>query len=152
MANELIYLTASTINGVVSAAASIAASAFNATAAVASVVNADTHDYRFLKMELRMTFNGTGSIVPGAVVSAYFRRTGVGGTKAPQPDTSYKHDFAGNFRVDPSDASGEQVLTLEDVANPIDEDFDIWIQNKTGRACAPGWDLDIVPYTYQLQS
>lgn len=149
MTDETIFVLSSTINAVVSAATSVADGAFNATAAVASVLSADTNDNPFLKLELRMTFSGTGALTTGAAVHGYFRKDGIGGaTKAPNPDADYKHDYVGSFKVDKNNSSTEQILTLEGVANPIGEDFEIWVENDSGKNSAVGWDMDVVPYTY----
>ena len=149
MANELIIRTGNTINAVAGASNAIADGAFNNAADKGSVTNSAVGDYPNLKAELRMTFNGTGTLDDNAEVHLYFRRDGIGGaTQAPQPDADYKHDYQGPFKVDKNNATTEQVLTIEGIAAPVGEDFEVWIEVDTGKGCASGWDLDFVPYTY----
>ena len=148
MANETVITTGTTINVVTGAASAVNDGAFNSN--VGSITNTNTGDFPFLKLELRMTFNGTGTLVTGAAVHCYFRRDGIGGaTQAPVPDADYKHDYVGSFKVDKNNATTEQVLTIEGVAAPVAEDCDVYIENDTGKNSATGWDLDAVPYTYE---
>ena len=149
MANETKYTVATTINAVSGATSAVNNDAFNASGDKGAVTNANTSDYLYLKLELRMTFNGTGTLVDGAAVNCYFRRDGIGGaTQAPEPDADYKHDLQGSWKVDKNNSTTEQVLTIEGVPNPINEDFEIWIENKSGKNSATGWDIDVVPYTF----
>ncbi len=146
MTNEAIFVIGSTVVGVASAAASVATSAFNATAAVCSVTAAQQADYPLIRWKLSMTFDGTGSLNGGGV--HLYLRKGTG----PTPDVDHKHHYAGTFKVDKANSTSEQVLTLEDVAAPVGQDYEGWIENGSGKNSSPGWSLEATPYTIKPQS
>ncbi len=141
MTNEAIFVVGSTVVGVASAAASVVDGEFNATAAVCSVTAAQQGDYPLLRSKLSMTFSGSGSL-DGGGVHLYLRKG-----SGPNPDADHKHHYGGTFKVDKGDSSSEQVLTLEDIAAPVGQDYELWIENDSGKNSAPGWALEATPYT-----
>lgn len=123
----------------------VANNAFSVAADLSTWTNDD--DAPRASVTLAVTF----SVAPTAnsVVNLYLRLLGVQSTNdQPIPDANFTHVYVGAFPV--NDVTTAQYIPI-DIALPnaqASQQYEFYLENKTGQSMPAGWDLYVTPKTY----
>lgn len=139
---------------VTAAVNAVADGAFNNSADKLSVVQlTDVNGCAIGNIELRVTFNGAGTMVTNPSVSFYARlKSRDGSSWESVPDANNKRHRLATIAVDPDNITTEQILKAQSVPIPEKDDFEIWWENNTGVTTATGWDLVFVAYGFKASA
>ena len=84
-------------------------------------------------------------------IEIYARPINIDGTDdQPQPDSTYKHAYVGQFTIDTAQAATTDTVyqiyvDLSHLTVKTSQEFEFYLYNDSGVQMSANWDLDIVP-------
>ena len=108
----------------------------------------DNAGYPFGKFEFSTAAGGfSAAPTAGAVINIYEQKINSDGNDAPDVDANYKHDYIGQWVVDPADAQ-QHLSTICEIHLDGGKYWVEWLDGGAGTASVDaGWEVRMTPIT-----